>query len=268
MTQATFSITKPSGPLSPLVVEIPHASTWLAPEHLALLNAPARSIVAEADLFVDELYRSAPQWGASLLVCGVSRLVIDLNRDADDIDSEVVDDAPRKRGNTQGCLWKLTSDGRYVHTRRLTRQEWQSRLEQIYRPYHEAVEQALQARREQFGYAILLCAHSMPSSATTTDIVPGTRGGFSCAPSMTDLVKSLAGQAGFSAVVDSPYMGGYGVRHYGNPTSGVHAIQVEISRRLYMNEHLGTRSQHFERVQIWCKELCRQMSRLSLDQLR
>ncbi len=267
MKPAPYTLTPPLGAMSPLVVEVPHASTWLAPEHLALLNAPARSIVAEADLYVDELYARAPEFGATLVVGGVSRLALDLNRDKDDIDSEVIEDAPRKRGSNQGCLWKLTSDGRYVHTRKLLRGEWQLRVDSIYRPYHSAVAEALRVRHAKFGFAVLLCAHSMPSTATAADVVPGTRGGQSCAPALTSLVMGVAAAAGLRAVVDTPYLGGYGVRHYGKPSAGVHAIQVELSRRLYMHEAQGTRGGQFERLQAWCTELCGQMSRLSLDQL-
>lgn len=265
MNRPFFTVTAPRAPMSPLVVEVPHASTWASAEHLALFGMPARYLASEADLYVDELYERAPDAGATLLVGGISRFVVDLNRAEEDVDAELVDGAPRRTGTTQGCLWKTTSDGRYVHTRRLSRQEWAERVLQIYRPYHHALMAAIYERQQRFGYAILLCGHSMPTAATKADVVPGTRGGLSCAPRVTELVLAHAEKSAFHTVIDKPYPGGYSTRNYGRPSDGVHAIQVELSRSLYMNEVYAAKSDGFEPIKAWCTELCAQLARLSLD---
>jgi len=210
-----FEVTEPGRGETPLLVEVPHAGLMLDPEALAWTLAPARSIAADADLYVDEIVREAPSCGATLLVAHASRYLVDLNRGPDDVDGEAVDgggQAPFPRG----VVWRLTTDGAPALVARLSRQELERRMAMVYRPYHATVERILARKRARFGCALLLCAHSMPSATrpragwppapavARADIVPGTRGRSTAAGSLIDIVERVAGRHGLSVRHDDP----------------------------------------------------------------
>jgi N-formylglutamate amidohydrolase len=239
-----FSLIEPEDD-SPVLVEVPHAGLSLDPPSMSWTVAPTRSLARDADLYVDTLFADAPALGATLLRAKTSRYVVDLNRSADDYDGQTVEggstgDRPR------GVVWRLTSEGYAVLRERLPREELERRLEAVWRPYHQTLAKLLERKRERFGFAVLLCAHSMPTPRTRglrnlvpsflADVVPGTRGRTSAAERWIELVDSTARAEGLSVEHDVPYRGGYSTGHYGRPDLGVHAVQVEIARRLYMDE--------------------------------
>jgi hypothetical protein len=125
-----------------------------------------------------------------------------------------------------------------------------------------------------FGYAVLLCAHSMPSRGRDghqdigrerAEVVPGSRGRTSAAAAVIDAVDSTARAAGFSVAHDQPYRGGFSTGHYGRPEQGVHAVQIELNRRLYMNElSLEKKPREFEILRGFCRDLTRRLSEVSL----
>ncbi|WP_245678528.1 N-formylglutamate amidohydrolase [Chondromyces crocatus] len=240
---------------SPVVVEVPHAGLYLDPESLAWTVAPARSIGRDADLHVDALFADAPEAGATLLVARTSRLVVDLNRSESDVDCEAVEGGGMQHW-PRGLIWRLTTDGDAVLSRRLPREELERRLSGIYRPYHARLAELLARKRARFGVAVLLCAHSMPSVARSghagaiparADIVPGTRGRTSAAGLLIDEVDRHCRERGLSVRHDDPYRGGFSTAHYGRPDQRVHAVQIEIARRLYMDEQsLGLDTQGFD----------------------
>lgn len=229
---------------SPLVVEVPHAGLWIDAEALAYTIAPARCLARDADLYVDRLFQDAPSEGASLLVANTSRYVLDLNRGESDCDAEAVEGGGRAPW-PRGLVWRLTTDGDPILAERLPRRELERRLDLVYRPYHRALATLLDRKLQRFGFAILLCAHSMPSQgrgghqdpgAFRADLVPGTRGRTSAAGVVIDRVDAHARARGWSVRHDDPYRGGFATVHYGKPARGVHAVQIEIARRRYMDE--------------------------------
>ena len=261
---APFTVIEPSVEETPLVVEIPHAGLFVDGPALARLAAPARAIGRDADLYVDELYAGAPAHGATLLIANVSRYVCDLNRSELDVDAESVEGAPPQARATRGIVWRLTSEGARVLESPLPRAELERRLDTYYRPYHRALAELLERKRARFGFAILLAAHSMPSvgraghgdpQAVRADVVPGTRGRTSAAGRFIDAVDTHARGTGLSVAHDDPYQGGYTTQHYGRPADGVHVVQVELARRLYMDEPTLTKSPSFERTRSWCASL-------------
>ncbi|MEZ4302156.1 MAG: N-formylglutamate amidohydrolase [Polyangiaceae bacterium] len=267
-----FEITPPRAPETPVVVEVPHAGVYVDPESLAFTVAPARCIARDADLYVDHLFQDAPDAGATLLVARVSRYVVDLNRGPADYDGEAVETGIG-RGAPRGLVWRLATDGSPVLARRLPPAELERRLTFAYRPYHAALTALLSEKVARFGFAILLCAHSMPDpirrpaplglrngfrtvEPTVADIVPGTRGRTSAAGSLIDLVETHALASGYTVRHDDPYKGGFSTAHYGTPSRGVHAIQVEIARRLYLEpDTLRTDPQRFESVRCFARTL-------------
>ena len=262
-----FTVREPEGAETPVVVEVPHAGLVIPAPYLATLRAPMYSVGRDADLFVDRLYEDAPLEGATLIVSHVSRYVVDLNRGEGDVDVDTVEGVTNAVRATRGLVWRLTGDGEPVHTRRLTQAELRARVADIYRPYHAALQAALDRKRARFGRAILLAAHSMPSATTKTslagavsdevraDVVPGSRGRTTADGRYIDLVDAHARAAGYTVRHDEPYRGGFSTVHYGRPLEHIHAVQVELARRLYMDEQRLVPSGNFDAVQRWCRAL-------------
>lgn len=251
------------------MVEVPHAGLAVDATVLSTLLAPASALGRDADLYVDELFADAPREGAICIVAKASRYVVDLNRGEADFDALTVEGGSA-RVSPHGLIWRTTTEGRSALAGPLQRAELERRLDTYYRPYHETVRRLLEERRAAFGYAILLCAHSMPSRGRDghqdtgrdrADVVPGSRGRTSAAPNVIDAVDRAARDAGFSVMHDQPYRGGFSTGHYGRPEQGVHAVQVELNRRLYMNElTLERKPAEFARVRDFCRGLVRQLS--------
>jgi len=244
MTDGLFTVHTPEGTETPLVVEIPHAGLHVPVHFLPELLASARAIGRDADLYVDELYGAAHREGASVLIAGTSRYVVDLNRAEDDIDGHSVAGGPDAH-SPRGVVWRNTSEGDCVLAAPLRSEAFEERLREVYRPYHARLAALIEQKRERFGCAVVLAAHSMPSvgrashadrSIPRADVVPGTVGRSSADPLFIDLVDAHARGAGFSVAHDDPYKGGFTTRHYGRPAGGVHVVQVELARRLYMDD--------------------------------
>jgi len=268
-----FSVREPVGRETPVVVEIPHAGLVVDAETMATLVAPARAIGLDADLYVDELYARAPELGATLLVAHASRYVCDLNRAETDVDGLAVQGGTT-RSAPHGLVWRTTTENQPSLSAPLTHRELERRLELVYRPYHRTLASLLEQKRARFGHAVLLCAHSMPSlgrlghtdaGRERADVVPGSRGRTTAAPVVIDAPDVLAREFGWTVSHDDPYRGGHSTVHYGKPALRVHAVQVELARRLYMDERTLERKQNdFNKVQSFCDALVARLGELAL----
>jgi N-formylglutamate amidohydrolase len=235
---------------SPLVISFPHVGLqWPA----RLRPKPQVDFRRNADYEVHQLYGAASAAGAACVHALYSRLVVDLNRAGDDISARLVPDhpAPRPRSTPgmpsdglvadvpigrpgRGVVWATAVGNVRVLDRPLSYAEFRTRIDHYHRPYYRAIEILLQRRVARFGYAILLDAHSMPGSVGP-DLVLGTLDGRSCG----DLVAERALRALHGVLRlrrDDPYRGGEVVRTFGRPDAGLHALQLEVSRGLYMDE--------------------------------
>ncbi len=268
-----FEVIEPTSDETPLVVEIPHASVVLDALSVATLKVPAYCIGQDADLYVDDLYADAPACGATVLVSRISRYVCDLNRGESDVDDAAVTDAPRgSRPAPHGLVWRQSTDGQGALLQRLSRQEFERRRDNIYRPYHARLQELLAAKVERFGVALLLAAHSMPSSgrhghidtgSRRADIVPGSRGRSTAASIVIDQPDELARERGWSVAHDQPYRGGFTTAHYGRPDQKVHAVQVELNRHLYMDERTLEKLEHkFDETRRYCRDLVERLGKL------
>src|SRR5450432_1949118 len=259
-----FSVHEPRAVRTPVIVEVPHAGLSVDAESMATLIAPAQSLGRDADLFVDDLYADAPDVGATLLVSHVSRYVCDLNRAETDVDPLTVEGGAA-RSAPHGVIWRVTTDNRPALQRPLPFAELERRLVRIYRPYHQTLQALIAKRVAEFGYAILLCGHSMPSRGREghidpgrerADVVPGSRGRTTCAEAILRLVDKNAAAFHFSVAHDEPYRGGFSTAHYGRPRARVHAVQIELARRLYMDELALTKKTHeFNNLKSFCGAL-------------
>ena len=273
MTDAMFTVHEPERDETALIVEIPHAGVHVPPRYLADLLASGRALGRDADLYVDELYASAHHEGATVLAARTSRYVVDLNRAETDIDPQAVDGTSDGH-SPRGLIWRLTTEGDRALLRPLTREAFEARLDAIYRPYHTALARLIERKKARFGYAVVLAAHSMPSigrvahgdvGSTRADVVPGTRGRTSADRRLIDAVEAHARAAGYSVAHDEPYKGGFTTQHYGRPAFGVHVVQVEVARRLYMDETtLQHRPGRFQALSTWCRQLVAKLGQTAL----
>jgi len=261
-----FDIFEPAGAESPVIVEIPHSGIDIPPQFLEPIIAPARALGRDADLYVDTLYGAASAEGATVLVARTSRYVIDLNRSEADVDDEVVEGARADIRMQHGLVWRSTSQGEPALARKLSRQELGERLDRVWRPYHDALSALVERKRARFGMAVVVAAHSMPSTdrpigscrsapRERADVVPGTCGMTTAHRRFVDPVESLARSQGWALRHDDPYSGGYTTKHYGHPGEEIHAIQIELARRLYLDEETLRTTARFETVRAWCRVL-------------
>jgi N-formylglutamate deformylase len=236
---------------SPLVISFPHIGLeWPADEPHP---RPAVDFARNADLAVDQLYPDAVTLGAATVRARYTRTLIDLNRPEDDVSATLVPDhpAPRPRQpswahggkpgvHNRGLIWRTALGNVQILAGTLPYAELQRRLRNYYHPYHRALELLLARRRAYFGHAILLEAHSMPGSIPG-DLVLGTFEGGACSPGLE--AAALAALAGpdpwgghFNVRLNDPYRGGELVRKFGRPELGIHALQLEVNRALYLDE--------------------------------
>lgn len=262
-----FTIIPPSAPETPLIVEVPHAGLHIDPESLAVCAAPARSIGQDADLYVSELFAGAPSFGATYLYSNMSRYVCDLNREENDYDAHTSLGGV-SASSPHGVVWRKTTEGRPALLAPLSQGEIDRRLDLIYRPYHKALGRLIQEKRARFGFAVLLCGHSMPSfgrlGERRADVVPGSRGKTSAAPLVLRAAELSAEDSDYSLSHDNPYRGGFTTAHYGSPGAGIHALQIELSRRLYMDESLLARNANFPLCVEFCNRLMKRLAELRL----
>jgi N-formylglutamate deformylase len=245
-----YRVHAPLGAAIPLVLDSPHSGESYPPD---FEHAPPRTEVRRAeDTHVARLYRSAPRHGATLLEALFPRAYIDPNRSLADLDPELVAGtwpspiaASRKTAQGIGLVWRVARSGAPMYARKLAVDEVQRRIERCYRPYHSALERELDAAHRAFGAVWHVDCHSMPAVGDPNgddpgrprpDFVLGDRDGTTCGPDFTAAVAAILRGFGYDVAVNHPYKGVEIVRRHGRPAERRHSLQIELNRRLYMNE--------------------------------
>jgi len=244
-----FRIERPERQSLPVVVDVPHAGEWIPGDVTGEMVVGDQVLRRDLDLYVDQLWASAPELGATLIASNVSRYVLDLNRAPDDISPQTVIGGRRvlKPGyyHDRGVVWRTTTDGTPVMAAPMTRRAFDARIARFHTPYHSAIAQEIARVKAQYGYCILVDGHSMPSQGRSghsdpgkrrTDVVPGDVDGTSCASILTETVSAHFRTEGYRVIPNTPYKGGWITRSFGAPHEDVHAIQIELNRALYMDE--------------------------------
>ncbi len=206
---------------------------------------------------MDRLVWRAVASGCRAIIANSSRAEIDLNRDEREIDPATVVPSPpagsvlpsaRTKGGLGLIPSRIAGSGS-IWLHRIGQDEVRRRVEEIHRPYHQAIAHSLQEARARFGIAILLDCHSMPPPARgVAPIVFGDRRGLSAAPWVSAEAVRIARTAGFAADLNDPFAGGHIVERHGAPERGIHALQVEIDRRAYLNERLDAPGPGFDAI--------------------
>jgi N-formylglutamate amidohydrolase len=245
-----FVIHTPARQAAPLVVNIPHAGRVYPSSFLTQSRLDSHGLRRSEDSFVDLLLADTPLLGIPMLVAQFPRAYLDVNREPYELDPRMFEGRLPSFANTRsmrvagglGSIPRVVGDGQEIYRHRLPLAEVSHRIDGIYKPYHAALRGLLQKTFRQFGQAVLIDCHSMPSAslgsdlARRPDIVLGDRYGTSCAGNLIDGVQDALEARGYLVARNRPYAGGFITEHYGNPSSGMHALQIEINRALYMNE--------------------------------
>ena len=259
--QPAFETIRPRRLLSPVVFNSPHSGRVYPERFLAMTRLDKLSIRQSEDAYVDELFARAPHLGAPLLRAHFPRAYLDVNREPWELDPTMFHEPLSDRFNTTsprvaaglGTLARVVAENKPIYRDRLTLDDARMRIEGIYHPYHAALQKLLSEALGAFGVALLIDCHSMPRITRTSeraapDIVLGDRYGTTCAPALVDLVETVFTAAGLRVARNRPYAGGFCTRSYGRPQHGVHALQIEISRHLYMNEVTLAKSANFDAI--------------------
>ena len=201
------------------------------------------------DAFVDELMDFAPDLGIPLICSEIPRAFVDLNRARDELDSAIIAGIRPNGQNPRvisglGVIPRVVANGKEIYSGKLSKEAAFERLEKFWDPYHLKLSELLDRAYRQFGYSILIDAHSMPHEAIlnastafhTSQLVLGDRYGASCSPDIVNNLAMLISKNGLHASRNIPFSGAYIVQKYGRPELNRHAIQLEIDRSMYMDE--------------------------------
>jgi N-formylglutamate amidohydrolase len=238
---------------SPFVFASPHSGRLYPASFALATRLDSVTLRKSEDAFVDELFGAVTEFGAPLLTARFPRAFVDVNRAPNELDPAMFDAPvdPRAGPRTArvaaglGVIPRIVRDGVEIYGTRLPAREANFRIERFYLPYHAALAKLVAAARAQFGVAIVIDCHSMPPPAKGHDIVLGDCHGEAASPALSREVQRLLGELGFSVARNAPYAGGYTTSLYGRPGERVHAIQIEVSRSLYLDEHRMERHHGF-----------------------
>jgi len=256
---ASFFRIGPSRPVSPVVLSVPHAGRDYRPELLRAARLPQAALETLEDRLVDRLVWRATANGATAFIARAPRAEIDLNRDEREIDPSLIAPPPpsgglvqsaRTRGGIGLVPSRITGLGP-IWRERISRAELDRRIGSVHRPYHAALEAALGHARVRFGGAILLDCHSMPprprsEGANGATVIFGDRHGTTISADLLDAAVAAARALGYRTACNAPYAGGYVVGRHGRPQRGVHALQIELDRALYLDRDLRAPGPGFE----------------------
>ncbi|MBT9499779.1 MAG: N-formylglutamate amidohydrolase [Burkholderiaceae bacterium] len=261
---AVYSLLGPAEPAVPVVLDSPHSGHHFPADFGAQVGE--YDLRESEDTYVDELYLPATTKGVALLAANFPRTFIDVNRHEGDIDLALLDGAwpheLRPSGKAEigkALIWRTLSDGRDIYAARLRPEQVLQRIAQYHRPYHEALQRLLNASMARHGQVFHINCHSMASSAGVmgvgqvgeprADFVLGDRDGSSCGAAFTELVYSQLRAKGYDVAINKPYKGVELVRAYSNPAQRRHSLQIEVNKRLYMDETTRAKTAGFAQVQ-------------------
>ena len=250
-----FTLTSSHGNGSPSkwLITSPHSGHYYPRDFILKSKLDSQQLRLSEDMHIDALLADAPQAGASLLSATYPRAYVDLNREPYELDASMFSDplpdyvnkdSTRVLGGL-GTIAKIVTERLEIYDRPLVFSEAEQRIEKIYFPFHTCLKQQIETARDFWGKAYLLDVHSMPSNAVrkykggksgSVDFVLGNRHGRSCDADIYDVVYDFLTDAGYYVEKNKPYAGGYITEHYGNPSEGFHTLQLEVNRKLYMNE--------------------------------
>jgi N-formylglutamate deformylase len=213
--------------------------------------------------------------GAPMIAARFPRAFLDVNRAPGELDPGLFDgaltepvDAPSPRVQAGlGVIPRIVRDGAEIYRSKLAAAEAGERLARLYRPYHAALLALVEKTKAAFGVAVVIDCHSMPSAAAVPDVILGDRYGISAGAGLTQRAQQAFELRAFTVARNVPYAGGYTTQLYGRPARGVHALQIEINRALYLDEECIRPGPRFEDVRNRIGEALAHLTAMPLTEL-
>ncbi len=254
----------PRGPL-PVLLSVPHSGRDYPDWLVAMASAGRPSLVALEDPLVDRLVWRALGRGVGAVIAGTPRAAVDCNRAEDEWDPAVIHGARRTHSSARargglGIVPARTQQHGYLWRRAIGIAQLEERLDQAHRPYHGAIADRLDHLLDRFGCALLLDCHSMPPPARgLPQIVFGDRHGLTCDDWLSSEALAIARAEGFTAGLNDPFAGGHVIERHARPARGVHALQLEIDRSLYLDSARAGPGPGFDRLARLIEVLARKL---------
>lgn len=262
-----FEIIGTESQRAPVVFNSPHSGAYYPERFKSLSRLDEHNIRVSEDMAVDALFDGVVESGALLQFANFPRAYLDVNREPYELDANMYSGPLPPFANTKslrvsgglGTIARIVAENREIYRGKLDTNDALARIELVYRPYHDSLRHLLARTHASYGQALLVDCHSMPSqhlsgkskgdSEFRPDIIIGDRYGTSCRTDLVDYVVTLFKEAGLDVVKNRPYAGGFITEHYGRPQRGLNAIQIEINRKLYMDEDQLIRHSGFDALQ-------------------
>lgn len=253
-----FMVKQPAVQAAPFVFNSPHSGRCYPERFLRLSRLDRTAIRRSEDAYVDELFEGTVTLGAPMLAANFPRAYLDVNREPWELDPRMFDEPVPSFANTRsarvagglGTVPRVVGEGLEIYSARLPLSEAVSRIELAYKPYHDCLQRLVARTHGRFGQAVLVDCHSMPANIRISDngrpdFIVGDRFGTSASRALSGrAIESLAAM-GYTVAHNKPYAGGFITEHYGRPDRGLHALQIEVNRGLYMNESTYEKSPGF-----------------------
>ncbi len=280
-----FDLRRPASQSVPFIYASPHSGAYYPPDFVAAAALDPLALRRSEDAFVNRLFGAAPDCGAPLLAATYPRVYVDLNREPYELDPAMFSGPLPEFVNTNsarvsvglGTLARVVANGAAIYRGKIAFAEARARVERIYVPYHTALRRLIAQTQGAFGCAVLVDCHSMPSTGGLFDrdsgrrrgeIVLGDRFGTSCAGVIVDVAEKTMRGLGYRVRRNEPYAGGFVTQNYGRPGNGVHALQIEINRSLYMDEAAIDPGSGFDRLAQNLGQLIRALAEIDGEALR
>jgi len=277
-----FEILEPAEWRGPVAFNSPHSGCIYPRAFLAAARLDLAILRRSEDCFVDELLIGVVARGHPLMRAHFPRCFVDVNREPYELDPRMFDGRLPSFANTRsmrvagglGTVARVVGDAQEIYGQRISVDDALRRIEGLYKPYHRALRKLVTRIHREFGTAVLVDCHSMPSAAgpkderPRADVVIGDRYGTSCLGVVADTIEATLRERGYSVSRNKPYAGGFITEHYGNPAAGLHSIQLEINRALYMDERRFERAASFSTVAHDLEMIADRLSEIALQELQ
>jgi N-formylglutamate amidohydrolase len=277
-----FEILEPSTWAGPIVFNSPHSGNIYPRSFLTSARLDLASLRRSEDSFVDELFLGVVRRGHPLMRAHFPRCYVDVNREPYELDPRMFEGRLPSFANTRsmrvagglGTVARVVGDAQEIYDQRIPVDDALARIEELYKPYHRALRRLVTKVHRHCGAAVLVDCHSMPSTAGAkderprADVVLGDRYGTSCVAIVSETIEATLTELGYLVSRNKPYAGGFITEHYGNPSAGLHAIQLEINRGLYMDERHYERAVTFPRLAADLETLADRLGKIPIDEIQ
>ena len=278
----SFEVIEPAECRAPILFNSPHSGRVYPRSFLLASRLDLATLRRSEDSFVDDLIAGVVERGHPLMRAHFPRCYVDVNREPSELDPRMFEGRLPSFANTRsmrvagglGTVARVVGDAQEIYDQRMSVTEALHRIDTLYKPYHRTLRRLFTRLHRDFGAAILVDCHSMPSTTggrddrPRADLVIGDRYGTSCVGVVAETLEQTLHGFGYAVSRNKPYAGGFITEHYGNPATGLHAIQLEINRALYMDERRYERSASFDRLAGELAVLAERLAEIPLEELR